>query len=117
MNKRLLLYSLIMMFGDFICSVAQVLLKKSAQTKYTSIIREYLNLRVITAYTIFFSATLLSVFAYKVVPLSMGPILEAAGYIYVTIFGVTIFREKMDRRKFIALGFIIAGIIIYSLGG
>ena len=117
MNKRLILYSLIMMFGDFICSVAQVLLKKSAQIEHSSIIREYVNIRVITAYAIFFSATLLSVFAYKVVPLSMGPILESAGYIYVTIFGVTIFREKMDRRKIIALGFIIVGIIVYFSAG
>ena len=115
MNKTLLIYALIMMFGDFISSVAQVLLKKSAQIKHDSILKEYLNLRVITAYAIFFSATLISIYAYKVVPLSMGPILEAAGYIYVTIFGVFIFKERMDRRKFIALGLIIAGIIVYSL--
>ena len=72
---------------------------------------------VISAYTIFVLATFLSVFAYKVVPLSMGPILEATSYIYITIFGVTIFKEKLTKRKVIALITIIAGIVVYSTLG
>ena len=72
---------------------------------------------VISAYTIFVLATFLSVFAYKVVPLSMGPILEATSYIYITIFGVTIFKEKLTKRKVIALITIITGIVVYSMIG
>ena len=117
MNKRLFLYSLIMMLGDFISAAAQVLLKKSAEKEYSSIIKEYLNVRVIIAYAIFFSATLISIYAYKVVPLSMGPILEATGYIWVTIFGVTIFKERIGGLKIFALILIISGIIIYSVLG
>ena len=45
----------------------------------------------------------------------MGAILEATGYIYVTIFGVTIFKEKLSGMKMIALIMIISGIIIFSL--
>ena len=80
-------------------------------------IKEYLNSLVISAYAIFFLATLCSIYAYKVVPLSMGPILEATSYIYVTIFGVVIFKEKLSARKLIALGLIIAGIAFYSFLG
>ena len=47
----------------------------------------------------------------------MGPILEATGYIYVTIFGVAIFHEKLNLRKCIALGLILAGIAVYALLG
>ena len=47
----------------------------------------------------------------------MGPILEATGYIYVTIFGVVIFKEQMNKTKLLALALIIAGIIVYSLLG
>jgi multidrug transporter EmrE-like cation transporter len=46
----------------------------------------------------------------------MGPILDATGYLYVTLFGVTIFHEKMTRRRFIALGLIICGIMVYTIG-
>jgi multidrug transporter EmrE-like cation transporter len=117
MNGQLILYACIMLLGVFISSVAQVLLKKAAQKQYGSVLEEYLNWPVITAYAIFFAATFLSIYAYKVVPLSMGPILEATGYIHVTIFGVTIFHEKLDRWKLIALALIIGGIVVYSALG
>ena len=57
----------------------------------------------------------MSIYAYKGIPLSMGPVLEATSYIYVTVFGVTIFKEKLNRRKLIGLALIVLGIIVYSL--
>lgn len=117
MNRRLLFYASFMLIGTFISAVAQVLLKREAQSKHKSVIAEYLNPRVIIAYIIFFGATFLSIYAYKVVPLSMGPILEATGYIYVTIFGIVIFKEQMNKTKLLALAMIIAGIMVYSLLG
>lgn len=115
MNTKLLIYAGIMLFGVFISSVSQVMLKKAAAKKYDSVIKEYLNPLVIIAYTIFVATTFLSVFAYKVVPLSMGPILEATAYIYITLFGIKIFGEKVNKRKLISLAIIIIGIVIYSL--
>ena len=117
MNKPLLLYAGIMMFGTFISAISQVILKKAAGKIYENKIREYVNLPVISAYTIFVVATFLSVFAYKVVPLSMGPILESTSYIYITIFGVMIFKERLTKRKLIALITIIVGIVVYSVFG
>ena len=115
MSKTLLMYMGIMCFGTFISAVSQVLLKKAAQKKYDNVIQEYLNPRVIVAYGIFFGATLLSILAYRVVPLSMGPIIEATSYIYVTIFGVMIFKERINKKKLIALAVIIIGIVVYSM--
>ena len=43
----------IYIFSVFISSVSQILLKTSANKKYESRIREYLNPRVIIAYGIF----------------------------------------------------------------
>jgi len=117
MNAQLLLYASFMLIGTFVSSVAQVLLKKEAGKPHGSLIKEYLNPRVVIAYIIFFGATFLSIFAYKVVPLSMGPILEATGYIWVTIFGITIFKEKLNREKVLALVLIVSGIAVYSLLG
>ena len=115
MNKQLVLYSCFILFGTFISAVSQVMLKKAAGKKYDSKLKEYLNPLVICAYGIFFLATLCSVFAYRVVPLSMGPVLEATSYIYVTIFGAVIFKEKISPRKALALVLIVAGIVVYSL--
>ena len=111
------MYSSFILFGTFISAISQVLLKKAAQREYGSKIKEYLNPLVIIAYTIFVLTTLLSILAYKGIPLSMGPVLEATRYIYVTIFGVKIFGEKITKKKIIALIMIIAGIMIYSIAG
>lgn len=115
MNTELLLYSLFILIGTFISSIAQIMLKKASQKEYSSPIREYLNPLVIFAYVIFFGSTFLSIFAYKVVPLSWGPILESTSYIYITVFGVIFFKEKINKRKILALGLIIVGIVVYSL--
>lgn len=117
MNKSGILYAAILLLGVFISAVSQVMLKKAAQKEYGSVIKEYLNPLVIFAYVLFVGTTLLSVLAYRGLPLSMGPILEATSYIYVTLFGVLIFKEKLNGKKLLALALIIIGIVIYSVLG
>ena len=70
---------------------------------YENHLKEYLNPMVIFAYAMFVGTTFLSIIAYRGIPLSMGPILEATSYIYVTIFGVKIFHERLNKKKIIAL--------------
>lgn len=102
------------MIGVFVSAISQVMLKKAALKKYENKIKEYLNPLVIVAYIFFVGTTLMSVLAYKVIPLSMGPVLESTSYIYVTFFGVKIFGEKINQKKIGALFLIILGIIVYS---
>ncbi len=109
-------FALLNLLGVFVSAVSQVLLKKSAMEDHGSMAGEYLNPLVVIAYALFVGATLLSTIAYKGIPLSMGPILDATGYIYVTVFGVLIFHERLDRRKLVALALILVGIAVYSLG-
>lgn len=114
MNEKVL-FSLIFILGVFISSISQIILKKSAQINYGSKIKEYLNPKVIFAYIIFFGATLCSVWAYTVIPLSLGPILESAGYIFVAVLSWLFLKEKITKQKLLGLSVIIIGIIIYSL--
>lgn len=109
-----MLYAGVLLVGVFISAVSQVMLKKAAMRSYENKLREYLNPLVIFAYVLFVGSTLLTVVAYKGIPLSLGPVLEATSYIYVTIFGVLIFKEKMNKKKVVALILILAGIITYS---
>lgn len=117
MSKTVILYSLILLIGVFISAISQVMLKKAALKKYDTIIQEYLNPLVVFAYIFFVGTTFLSIWAYREVPLSMGPILESTSYIYVTIFGIKFFGEKVNRKKFYALLLIILGISISALLG
>lgn len=111
----LYLYAAVLLVGVFISAVSQVILKKEAIIEHESKTKEYLNIRVMVAYAIFVGTTFLSIFAYKVVPISMGAILESSSYIWITIFGVVIFKEKITKRKLVALGIIIFGIVLFSL--
>lgn len=113
MAKVNYIYASILLFGVFLSAISQVMLKKAALKEYDSALKEYLNPLVIIAYGIFVGTTFLSIFAYRGIPLSMGPILEATSYIYVTFFGVKIFKEKVNKKRIIALVLIIAGIVIY----
>ena len=89
MNKTII-YALIYISGVLISAFAQVLLKKSADIKKDNIIKEYLNFKTICSYSIFFVATLCSVFAYKYLPLSYGPVLGTLEYI---------FKRKNQEKK------------------
>lgn len=107
-------YSLLFIGSALVSSISQVLLKKSAGRQYSSWIREYLNPLVIVAYLLFFSSTLLTMYAY--VPLSFGPMYEATGYIiFVSLLGPIFLWEKLSRRKLLGLGLIIIGAAVFSI--
>ena len=101
--------------GVIISAASQILLKKSAEKEYPNRIREYLNPYVIISYAIFFLATLVSVFAFKKIDASMGPILGASGYIFVAFFSWIFLKEKISKMKILGLVIIVAGIVVYAL--
>lgn len=111
------LYLIVYLTSVFLAAISQVLLKKAAQRPHRNFIEEYTDWRVILGYGIFVGCTFLTMLAYRGVPLSLGPVLEATSYLYVTVFGVTIFHEKLGAKKLAALALIVAGILVYSLLG
>lgn len=110
-----ILYSMVYLTGVIISAAAQIILKKSAGKKYNNPLREYLNVRVISAYSIFFLATLCTMIAYKEIPLKFGPILGATEYVFVTILSKLILHEEITKRKLAGLGLIIIGVIVFSM--
>lgn len=114
MNK-IVLCTIIYVFGVLISAIAQVLLKKSADVKKENIIKEYLNVKTIVSYTIFFLATLCTVISYKYIPLSFGPILGTLEYLFVAILSYFFLKEKIKKKKLIGLIIIILGVFIYAI--
>ena len=115
MNNGTLFYSFILVAGVFISSFSQVLLKKSALKQREGLVKEYLNPYVAGAYMLFVLATFMTIYAFKGIPLSYGPILDATGYFFVTVFGLVFFKEKLNVKKVSGIAVIIAGIIIYAI--
>lgn len=107
-----MIYIFLFMGSVLISSISQILLKRSALKTYSTSIKEYLNPAVILAYTLFFASTLLTIWAYKSVPLSAGPILEASGYVYVVILSRLFLNEQITKRKYVGNLLIVTGIIL-----
>jgi drug/metabolite transporter (DMT)-like permease len=99
----------------FISSVSQIILKKSANKHYDTVLRQYLNLPVISAYVLFLVSTMITVFALKYVPLSISPMLDALGYVFVAILSFFFLKEHFGKRKLIGFLCIIIGIVIAAV--
>lgn len=109
-------YVVVFLISVLVSSVSQVILKTSANEEHDSKIKEILNVKVIFAYGLFFGATLLTMLAYRQVPLSLGVVLETTGYLYVAVLGRLILKEKLDKYKICGNILIVIGIIIFSFG-
>lgn len=105
----------LLLLSVFISSVSQIILKKAADKTYESTLKEYMNPMVIGAYGLFFCSVILTMLALKHVPLSMSPILESTGYIFVSVMGYIFLKERFSRRKLIGFALILAGIVIFNL--
>ena len=106
MNRTFLL---IMLGGTFFSAISQILLKQSANIKYSNPLREYLNWRVILAYFLFFGILLLNTWCYTKVDMRYGPVIDTAAYVFVLLLSKVILKEKITKKK-------IAGVILILIG-
>ena len=105
-------YSFLLVFSTLISSVSQVLLKKSADKTYKNRIQEYMNPLVVSAYFIFVVSAVMTMVAYKVVPVSAGAVLETSSYVFVFLFDAFFFKETVNMRKILAVVLIIIGVVV-----
>ena len=112
-----LIFSGVFLCSVLISSISQILLKKSADRTYDSRLKEYLNPLVIIAYGMFFCSMMITMYCYRYVDVSAGPIFESAGYIFVGVLGYIFLKEKFTAKKIIGMLLIMIGIVIFSFGG
>ena len=110
MNNMFLLVALM---SVVIASFSQVMLKLGAGKTYSSKIREYLNVYVISGYGMLFISMVLTIVAYSRLSYLSVPVVEAVGYVLVPVLSYLIFKEKLSKRKVLGIGFILLGIVIY----
>jgi drug/metabolite transporter (DMT)-like permease len=107
----------LLLLSALLSSFSQLLLKKSTYIFHANKWRAYINGWVISAYFILLGCTILVVFAYRGVPLSFGPMLEASSYIYIMLLSAIFFKEKITRNKLLGNILIVAGIFLFSVFG
>ena len=109
------LYVGIFLTAVVVSCCSQILLKKSANKHYNSPREEYLNPYVIIAYTLYFATTLITMLAYKRIPMSMGPILESTGYVLIPVMSRIFLKERMSKRQLTGMGVILLGVLVFNI--
>ena len=105
----------LMLAAVFTAACSQLLLKKAAGAVYKNRLAEYLNPRVITAYGLFTLSALGSFYALRFIPLSLMPVLESSGYVFMAALSYIFLRERLNKRQLGGMALIIAGIVLFNL--
>lgn len=108
-------YVLILVLSVAVASVSQIILKKSASEEHKSVIKEYLNIKVIVGYGLMVLSTILTIWAFTGLDYKNGPIIEALGYIFVMLLSRWILSEKITKKKIVGNGLILLGIIVFYI--
>ncbi len=104
----------IMFFSAFLAAFAQMLLKKSADKPHRNLLDSYLNVNVISGYSIFVLTLVMNIYAYTSVPYKYGPVINASSYTFALILSVLILRDKITWRAVCGNLLIVLGIAVYS---
>lgn len=108
-------YVILLVCSVLVASISQIILKKSAEKKYDSFIREYLNVYVIVGYGMMVLSTILTIFAFKGLDYKNGPIIESIGYLFVMLLSWKILGEKITKKKVIGNALILLGILVFYI--
>lgn len=109
-------YILIALLSVFTAACAQMLLKRGARQAYTPWWRQYVNGWVISGYGIMFLTMVLNIWCmHRGLQLKELSVIESTSYLFVPALSWYLFREQMSRRKMIAIGIIIVGVIVFFL--
>lgn len=111
-----MMYLLITIGVVFVAACAQMLLKQGARKGYTTWWRQYINGWVIGGYTVMFLAIIANIWCmHQGVQLKELSIIESMSYLFVPILSWLFFNEQINRRKAVAIGIIIIGVIVFFL--
>jgi len=113
--NEIALFSSVAVISVFIAACSQILLKKASSREYRSKIYEYLNMRVIVAYGLFFVSASMGMYVLRHIPISLAAVLGAAGYMFVPILSRYFLKERLNKNQIMGMVMIILGIIIFVI--
>lgn len=109
-------YAIIALLAVLVAAGAQMLLKQGARKGYTPWWRQYINSWVISGYALMFAAMVVNIWCmHRGLQLKELSIIESMSYFFVPVLSWFIFREPITRRKALAIGIIIIGVIVFFI--
>ena len=110
-------YFLLVLFSELIASTSQVLLKLGAKREYPNFLREYLNVYVISGYSLLIGSMAIGILCYEGLGYMGVVVMEPIAYIIVRFMSRVVFKEKFGRSKIIGMVLIISGIVVFYAFG
>lgn len=104
----------IMVLSAFLAAFAQILLKKSADEPHRNLLNSYLNIKVISGYSIFFLTLVMNIYAYTSVPYKYGAVINASSYTFALILSGFLLKDRITWRAICGNLLIVLGIAVYS---
>ena len=109
-----MMYYILVILSVFAAACAQMLLKRGAQQNHAVFWRQYLNPWVIGGYAIMVCSLVLNIFCMsRGVQVKEVSAIESLSYLFVPCLAFLIFKEKITRRKAIAIAVIICGVLLF----
>lgn len=109
-------YAVIALISVLVAACAQMLLKRSARYEHTRWWRQYVNGWVITGYAVMFITMVVNIWClHNGLLLKELSVIESLSYLFVPFLSWYIFDEPVSRRKALAIGVIIVGVIVFFL--
>ena len=109
-----MMYYILVILSVFAAACAQMLLKRGAQQNHAVFWRQYLNPWVIGGYAIMVCSLVLNIFCMsRGVEVKELSAIESLSYLFVPCLAFLIFKEKITRRKAIAIAVIICGVLLF----
>lgn len=105
----------LMAVSALITAFSQVVLKKSANKKYKSIIFEYLNPYVLFSYACYVGVLVLNVFIYTKADYRFGIVINSMSTVLVMVLSHIFLKEVITKKRVIGNGIIVCGILIFML--
>lgn len=110
------MYYALVVFDVFIAALAQMLLKSSSMSHHKNFIFEYLNPKVVGAYSVMVLSLVLNIFALNHgVLLKELSIIESSSYMFVPLLSFLFFKEKTSLKKIISIIVIMTGVVVFFL--
>lgn len=108
------MYYILVIGSVFAAACAQMLLKQGARKEYNSWWRQYINPWVIGGYGIMACSLVLNIWCMsKGVQVKEVSTIESLSYLFVPCLAFVLFKEQITVRKGLAIGIIIAGVILF----
>lgn len=115
MNMHSLVCGCIMVLCALLSALSQILLKKSTLEKHECFISNFLNAKVIIAYSIFALTLFMNIYAFTGIPYKFASVLNASAYLFTVLLSAWLLKDRISWRCAVGNCLIVIGIIIYAL--